>query len=258
MNQSLASHVHRQRVTLAYSCGTGQAFTGGSGTTIITLEAACGNLRYFDPVSNTLVVKSASANGYQRDIMARIAKFATFRNNCSVPCMLEVYSCVPKQDTGITPVTAYTNGLADQNNPTSTSPLMHPKDSVQLNALWSCKRVIKKTLKPGGTASCRHFSKQFQYNFALVDEHPDEYQKKYGGHFYMVRLCGILGHDNPTTININTMPARVDVKIDTHFTFSYDAGKDLHDFSISDLSEVLTAPEAWIQPLASSNTFSTL
>lgn len=257
MNQSVATHKHRVRETASYASADKTVYISGHGTTINDLQTACSNLRYFDSVNNTLVTHDASEGTYQRDIRLAITKFATFANNSSVPTRIEVYSCTPKEDTSIEPPTAFANGLIDQGNPSSVSPLVYIKDSIQLKSSWSCKRVIKKTLRPGAVVSCRWFKKQFSFNFALVDVHNFSYQKRYGGHYFMVRVCGPLGHDGTlTTTQIGLLGAGVDAKYDTHYTFSYDAGKDLHDISINDQSNTFTnGGEIRFDPSGSFRTF---
>ena len=234
MRQQQAVHVHRHRAVGVWSTASNIQKVDGIGLTRTNLEDAMKNLRFYDPGSNALVTVDAGLGTYNRDITCRISRFLQLGNNTTVPCEVEVYSCIPKNDVTNTPPTWYTNGLTDQGNPDANSTLMKPKDSAQLRLNWSCKRIMKKTMAPGTRASVAFFGKTFQYDIAMTDVHTLAYQRKYGGHFFMIRLSGKLAHDQTTSTLVGLAEARVDYKIENHYRFTYDAGKDLEDYSISD------------------------
>lgn len=250
MNQQQATHVHRYRSTAQYTVSNGQQTVTGSVAegTNARLEAAMATLRYFDPATNSLVVANPTSGTYQRDISVRIYRRVTMKNNTNAPVRVEIYSCLPKVDTSIEPVTAFVNGLADQGAPSTTSPLVRFKDSIQLKDLWNCKLVKKTTLQPSQTISATKWHKSFDYNFALIDVHALEYQKKYGGHYWAFVLNGVIVHDATTKTLVAQGRGDVDCQFDTAWTFTYDAGKDLHNISVFDASPAIGSDRYYLRP----------
>lgn len=236
MKQSMAVHSHRIRDTHSNSCGANaNNFIGYQANgTITALEAAMANLRYFDPGTNALVTANPAGGTFQRDINVSIWRRMLVKNNYQIPVYVELYSCIPKVDGSSTPVSLYTSGLADQGDPTNTCVLLNFKDSIDLKNMWECKLLKRGVLKPGSSFIGTRYHKEFEYNFGVTDQHADLYQRRYGGHSWVIKLSGVLGHDPGAGTLVGGAAGQVDAEEHTIYTFKYDAGKDLHDITCVD------------------------
>lgn len=243
MNCTVATHTHRQRrlggVTVARnSVDYHYIDCGGSKTGI---EAAMANLRFFDANTNSLVVKDISVGTYSREVVMNIHRKLTLRNNYQVPCEVSVYKCWPKDATNITSRGAYINGMTDQMvSFDSTSPLLYPSDSREMKNLWQVKLAKSCVLQPGSFFSLSDKQKDFCYQFSTNDSHALEYDRNQGGFNWLIRIAGVLGHavtiPDPT---YGTVRAGLDWMCNTTFHMKYDAGKDLEDYSVNNLSNLV-------------------
>lgn len=214
------------------------SFTVNS-TTI--LETSMANLRYYDAATNALVTADPSVGTFQRDITVKeVYAMINCRNNYQVPCKMTIYAMVPKKDTGVTPATFFTAGLADQGNPTATSPLVHLTDSEILKENWKIAKSVSKQLNPGQELSCSWSHGKFEYDFSNVDTHALAFQKIYGGMVFLTRLEGVIGHDSVVTTEQGYLPVACDCEVHTKWVFEYDAGKDLQDIFIDDNADTFT------------------
>lgn len=196
------------------------------------LEAAVGNLRFYDSNTNTIVTRSIASLSASVDIRIVSQMHAlTCKNNYDIPCHVTIYACYPKSDTSLTPIVCYQNGLADQGNPPNTSQLLYPTDSNVFNELWGIKSKKSKILRAGEVLSLKYFSKPYTYNPSDIDAHADSFQKRYGAMSFMVFLKGVAAHNST---NIGTGDAGVDILIYSRRVFEYDAGIKLNDYSADD------------------------
>lgn len=238
INARTAVHVHRQRRSGRVLSNPGMTNivdvqTAGSKASI---EASFNNLRYFDPATNALVVGDPFSGTYSRDICLSIVRKLLVRNNYQVPVHVQVWSCRPKDASQDSALSLYTSGLVDQNNPSSTSPLVYVSDSKDLTCTWNIKCVVNRTLQPGQSATASANDKRFDYQISVNDENTVAFQKKQGGHNFLIRVTGILGHDNAGAAQYGIIPAGVDYLFDAVYRVEYDAGKDLQDYSVDDTS----------------------
>lgn len=241
MKQQTATHIHRTRT--ATSCGVTAKVTAicedDEGGKITDIEAAMANLRYFDPATNALVTADPSTGTYHRDVRVAVFRKLTLKNNYQVPLKVQVFSCIPRDATNVTPKTCHSDGLADQGNPGALSALVYITDSMQLRDMWKCKMVANRVIKPGSQIVATANTPLFNYEISTNDAHNLKYQKKQGGHVFMYRIHGVLGHDT-VAAEYGLLPGRVDHMMDVVYKFNYDAGKDLHDISVSDSSNTFT------------------
>ncbi len=142
-------------------------------------------------------------------------------------CNLKVYLCKAKDDTSITPSSAWSSGLADSGNVSAITQLnQFPSDTDLFNDLWSSKVAGNFTLSPGQTASVSHTVKNVEYDPSLVDTHNLTYQKEYKAFTWMFVVSGVLSHD--TTLNEQGMAAcGVDFSHHVSTVISYDAGTNI-------------------------------
>lgn len=237
-----ATHTHRERLTFRILANPNEAtYTSNSALgTVSALEGMMSNLRYFNPATNTMVTADPSVGDYQRDILIKSLVYNTkVSNNYQIPCELRIYAMRPRADTNVTPAQYFQQGLADQGNPSVVSPLVYPSDCEILQEQWKVVKSAKKILYPGQSLNLSHSLKEFQYDFSHVDTHATDYQERYNGFSFAYRLEGVLGHDTVQDEQ-GQLQAGVDVQIDTKVVFEYDAGKDIHDITVNDVSDSFT------------------
>jgi hypothetical protein len=242
INQRTAIHIHRIRDTgsLVTSGVNNQArhnITCGGG--ISKHEAAAANLRYWNPQTNTLVGADPTIGTYSRDLCISISRKLLCRNNYQVPCHIQIWNCIPKTsvDVGDTPNSLWQNGLTDQMaTPASNSPMMYISDVDDLKNLWQINCLVNRQIQPGQEVVATSVSERFDYTIATNDAHADEYQKRQGGHIFLMRITGVLQHDSGGVAEVALGRAGIDWMCDVTYKFEYDAGKDLHEYSIVDNS----------------------
>lgn len=208
-------------------------YVGISG--VSTLEAVIANLKYYDPSAPTTLVTADFASGsFQKEVtFSKIYGKVTVRNNYQVPCKVKLYVCRPKEDTSISPIVCYTNGLTDMGAPTSTSTLMNLTDSDEFNSLWNIIKSSKHTLLPGQEASIIHSGKLFQYDPSFVDDHTLSFQARFDGAVVVIRVEGVLGHDTSANEQAR-MQAGVDYESYILHEVQYSAGADIKYYVLSD------------------------
>jgi len=205
-------------------------------------ETILSQLRYYDPSSpSTLVNADGTTGTYDKNFnFTKIYAKMNVRNNYQVPCKVTIFVVKPKQTTSISPITAYTNGLSDVGNPTSTSPLLHLTDSPQFNDLWKIESSVKKVLQPGEELSLIHTQKKPSiYDPSLTDSQTQTYQTKFYCRQFVIRVEGILGHDTSADEQ-GTMLAGVDYQQNRRWEVHYDAGIPLNYLTQVDLSDSFT------------------
>lgn len=216
--------------------------TGISGWLPTNLEAAISSLPFFNPATpGTLTTADFTSGTYNKDILFRtLTSKLTLRNNYQIPCNIRVYKCVPKSATSITPTTAFTNGLADQGAPASTSPLVFISDSEQFLDLYKIVRTDKAYLQPGDQYTVSDSDKNVIYDPSFLDSQTATLDnKRYKNFSYVVRVDGCLAHDSSASERGQAQGA-VDYQIDRIFHIQYDAGVDLNYISVSDSSNTFT------------------
>lgn len=243
MNQQQAEHVRRRRDTGQLVCNLAESSVNNisSRSTIGDIEAACAQLRYFNPATNALVTQSGVTGTYSRDINLSIYRKIMVVNNYNVAVNVEIFSCFPRNATSIPPQQAWANGLADNGGLSQTSPLTYVSDSAELTDIWEIRKVCKGRLLPAQMKMCTATTPEFSYQIATADNHTLAYQRNQGGHGWLVRLVGSIGHDNTTSNLINTIPGGIDWMTDVTYKIKYDAGKDLKDYSVENNSGNITA-----------------
>lgn len=223
------------------SSANSSSIGGAAPYTVTTLETAMNNLKVFDPAAPaTLISVDFSQGTFQKEILfSKITSKMLVRNNYQVPAKVRLYLCTPKNDTSISPPTAFSQGLSDESAATTSDANIYPTDVEQFNDLWSIKESVAKELQPGQELSLSHSIKSFQYDTSFNDSHSLSYQKKYQSHYYMIRVEGILGHDT-TADEQGILSAGVDYLLDRTFTLKYDAGADLKYIQLTDNSDAFS------------------
>lgn len=238
VNGNMATHSHRILNNYQYDTFQGSAnfWSVPSTGSRSAIEVAATKLRYFDPGTNAMVTASAATGTYTRSVRVWLQDRIEICNNYRTACHVELYSCIPKVDTNDTPTVAYSQSMVDQGNPDAESVLVNFGDAKELKKMWTLKRVQSKWLNGGQTMVAFRRSKSFDYDFAVADEQTQEYQRRYGGHIWLIRVYGAIAHDNVSGVTqaCHYMEASVDVITQQHFNFFYDAGKNVREISIDE------------------------
>lgn len=233
---------HDRQTYAAKSLVNQQTHQLGYAVRTTELETVLAQLRFFD-IANpaTLVNASGAAGTYSRDYLFKtIYSRLEFMNNYQIPCKVTIYVCCPKEDTSITPTTAFTDGLVDQGNPSNVSPMVHLTDSIQFNKLWRiCKRKSR-VLMPGRRLSCTMSVRNVMYDPALVDSHGLVYQTKYRNYQFVVRVEGVIAHDSSVATEQGFAAAGGDFWVHTKYVVAYEAGTDLKYIHINDGADTFT------------------
>lgn len=215
--------------------GAGGVSVNTSGTataldvSVSNLETVLAQLRYYNPsVPGTLTTADGAAGTFQKDFLFnKLSMKVLFRNNYQIPCKVRIFVCQPKEDTSISPVTAFTNGLTDIGAPSSGAPNVYLTDSVQFSDLWKIVASKKAVLEPGREVTISHSVKPFHYDPSLVDSHSQSYQNRFASTVIIYRLEGVLSHDSAVSTEHGTSQARLDIRSDVTYEVRYSAGADI-------------------------------
>lgn len=238
VESNMGTHVQRRRATGGVLASTAQKIITSSELCSITLlEEVLAQLRYYDPSAPSALVQASGVTGtYQKEFYFKsIYHCLSVRNNYQVPCKVKLFFVQSKRDTSIAANTAFTNGLADVGNPTSTSPLVYLSDSPQFNDLYSIVTSSKSVmLQPGAELSISNISKGFQYDPSFVDSHALSYQRRYQDMQFVIDFQGAIGHDTVVAGQQTNLPCGLDWWVHTTFTVRYSAGADIKYIYIDD------------------------
>lgn len=238
-----ARHTHRYCATGAVECPVRQVeVASAAGFNATRIETAIANLRYYNPaLPGTLTTANASTGTYTRQVhFEKVHDSLTLRNNYTAPVTLRLYICEPKNDTSVDPLTFYNDGVADQAanaEAVDTSALIYPSDINNLTSNWRLKMKRNMVLQPGAQTTVTHTTKPFDYDPAIFDSHALQYQQKWQGFIWLIRIEGILAHDNAVGTEQLLATAKLDFRIVRTHVITYDAGVNLDDISIDDDSD---------------------
>lgn len=204
------------------------------------LETALAELRFFNPSAPGTLIQGSGATGtYSRNYLFDIYGKLLVRNNYQVPAKVTVYTLAPKEDTSITPVTAYANGLVDVGNPDYASQMLYLTSSPQFNELWRIVASKKMILQAGQEVEVIHSTGKFSYDPATFDSQTSEFQRKNKAFTFVVRVDGPLAHDSSADQQ-GFCAAGIDASWTFKYTVSYEAGVDLIYYVLSDASDSFT------------------
>jgi len=247
VNADNATHTHRVSNTNRAICGAASTvgYLQMDAFTPARIESAISNLRYYDPANPaTLVTASGILGTFQRKFgIHQMYSKVVVRNNYRVPAKVTIYCLRPKVDTSITPQIAFTNGMADQGNPTTNRTMLHYTDSDQFRELWTIEKSKSFELTPGHERSMTVSQSAFEYDPALGDVHALTYRRGTHTKVFVVRIEGVLCHDASVSTEQGKAPAAVDVSVESKFVIKYDAGTNLNDISVSDGYDSFTNAE---------------
>lgn len=238
LNTDLSTRTYRQRDTNQVLAASNSKASRQITFTVGQLETAISTLRYYSESTGAYVTQSPTGTASHDIRIHSLYDRVLARNNFTIPCYVEMYLCVPKRDTSILPVTAFTNGMTDQGNPNPDSPLLYLTDSDQFNDIWSIKSSSKKIVMPGNSVKLTYTSKPFDYNSSLFDSHALDYQSAFKSHVFVIRVTGIVGHGGSTTTTVAVTQSGLDIIRDMTVVVKYDGGGPaVNDIAVVDNSD---------------------
>lgn len=202
-----------------------------------TLETCLTNMRWWSEATGAYV-DASPLTGAAIDIkFVKVYSNLLVRNNYQSPCEVFIYCVVPKVDTSISPSTAYTNGLTDQDAPSATNCLLFLSDSDEFKKLYKIEKSYHRYLDAGRQVSFSYaVKKPFYYDPSHYDDQSDTYQPSYGTHLWVVRTVGVLGHDTVAQ-EFGTLNSGVDYMCDRTVVCEYDSGgPGLNDIAVNNAS----------------------
>lgn len=208
------------------------------------IETALAQCRYYNPSTPSALTTADGATGsYQKEFLFNkcFGKVVCV-NNYQVPCVVDIYVCKSKADTSLSPNTAFNNGITDITNALtgSTNSQLYPTDSPQFNDLWTIESHVEKQLQPGQMCSASTGKiPSFQYDPSLVDSHTMIYQKKFHARVCLIRVRGVVGHDN-TADEQGFLQAGIDISYHHMFEIRYSAGADIKFIHVIDGASTFT------------------
>lgn len=236
LNATTTTYVWRKRAydrveSSGNNVSTKASFSGNSLTYV---EQAIDSLKYYDPSAPSALVSADFTSGsYNKQVMLSGNSRLLVKNNYTVSCKCTVYVVVPRGDTSITANTAVENGWTDVGLLFTTGVNQYPEDSLQFMQMWKIVKKKKKILKIGQAMTAGFKIREFMYNPALADAHTETFQPRYQAHQYLIRVEGILAHDNSLDQQ-GLLRGGVDVQIDTTIVAKYDGGADIKFVEIQD------------------------
>lgn len=242
LNAGMGQLIYRQRGTGRILASVNQQTLYNLATVHLTfIEGVLAQLRYYNPSApSTLVTADGTTGTYSKSFLIKsIVVKLKLKNNYQVPCQVRTYSCIPRADTSTDPATAFTQGLADVGNPTSSSQLVYVTDSPQYNELWKCVKSTNQVLMPGDEVDLYHKTAPFHYDPSYADSNTDTYQPSMRAHAFLVRIDGVLGHDT-TLSEQGFLQAGVDFSSDRIVQVEYQAGADIKYIYVTDGSSSFT------------------
>ncbi len=192
----------------------------------LSIEDFINPLKWFDPTNpGTRLNVNFNAGTIQKEILIDRMDFSlTIKANYLIGCQYDIYLCMLKSDTDLTPEALYTTGITLISNATVSNPLMYPTDVPLLKDIWSTKRVKSGILRPGQQVTCFHRSRPFSYDPSLSDNQTELYQVRFRSMAYLLRIHGLIAHDSMVGDQQGLAPAQVDWMTTDVLQCRYNAG----------------------------------
>lgn len=218
--------------TTARASGNSQAVLEWSPVTTSKCELILAQCKFFNPAfPSALITASEVAGTYQRDShFSKIFMTATVRNSYQTGLTLKVYLCTCKDDTSISPASAWQQGMPDFSNLSPDLALLgtYPTDSSLAKDLWNWKVVKTTHLLPGASVTVSHTCKPFGFDASTSDSHALIYQNEWAkSPVFVFVIQGDVGHDTAISSEQTVLPCGIDVQQKVTYVVDYNAGIDL-------------------------------
>lgn len=192
-----------------------------------SIEGALDQAKILDPNAGTLTEVEVDLNtidGLKVKIINAKA-IRTFRNNGQTPCNLECYYLFAKKrmGTAVTPLTILEDGLENAGITTNelTDLRFNVYDSKSFNDFFRIMRVKKYRVNAGDEVEIQlNRRKPFIYDPDIFDDHSASSKQPKIYQAVLVRMSGVVSHDDTTTTNVGTCNATLDYMDLTHIKYS--------------------------------------
>jgi hypothetical protein len=202
------------------------------------IESVLAKVYEYDTTTGNMSTVDFTAGTAMKEIQfTGVYSKVVVRNNYLKPARVSLYVVAPKGETSVLPMTAISNGLTDMSNATSADPMIYPSDSPQFRDLWKIKVRKDFYLTTGKSAVLSWSTKGFQYDPSFADSHNLEYQPRWKGHCYLIRVEGV---PSSGTGGTGLSDAQVDCIFETHYKLKYPGGADFERLELSD-NQTITA-----------------
>lgn len=240
-NASITTLTHRTRDTAKVATGIGLMGTFHvDAVKKQYIEGVLTDLPHYDP-DDPANLRSVNGNTgtFNKEIFIQsITSKLTVKNNFQIPMNVEVIVYINKEDTGFNPVDAWTGGLQNVGDPSSTSPLTFMSDGNDvLGNLWTRKSTKKVFLQPGASFEQKIYTKSFKFNPAYTDSHAFDYQDEFHASNFVIRLIGPLGHDS--LASVGRLLGGLDYELDRTMVVKYDGGAKMKQVKVVDNTPAL-------------------
>lgn len=165
--------------------------------------------KIYNTTTNQFEVKDSSnpqTGVTQCFVFPRVCTSLMFRNNFQTDNHVQIYSCVPKDDTDIDVRLTWNQALiAGSSNVDYNGAVPTGGNAVQLNGVfitdmpavldaWNIKRVFNKVLKPGHEGSVTHIIKDCTYRPDVQQATPFNFKPLNKSHQWLVIMNGRISH----------------------------------------------------------------
>lgn len=224
---------------LTYRSSTYHRLLAPQNTTIVNnypwndvgnIELAVAQLRYYDiKIPGTTLVANFSTGTDSKAVqIVSAGRRINIRANYNQDCRYWVYLCKVKMDTDLTPSVLWSDGVSDATNGIVNDVLIYPSDSHSLNEIWDVKIAKKGLLLAGRQISCSYNdNKPHFFDPALIDAQSTNYSRKNHAFAFLVRVCGVVGHDVIDNTLHGVAETAVDVETFQYYKIKYNAGMDV-------------------------------
>jgi hypothetical protein len=194
-----------------------------------TNEAALGNLRFFNPaVPGTLTSANAASGTFLRKYEFKYMKVdMTWRcastNGGTVTAMI----VLPKRNGDDTPLTTFTNGIADQGVGgalVKEQPSIWITDSAQFNEKYKIVKKIHKHLEPGQQLTLSYNTGCYRYDPTAFDDDPTSVRKDAKQVFMVASILGDLVGEQGNPFTVTYGQTSMQFMMSQQWKVEYDAG----------------------------------
>lgn len=246
MNSTTATKIYRERFTTSIVNDTVnetvfQAIALGDHT---LMQRALTKLKYYDFSAAPPVLTEVDGNSgtFQRSYLFKSKYKLSVRNNCSVPCWVSVWMCLPKEETSLSPAETWISGNADIGGATLNTAVMgSPYDSTIFKYAWRVIQKKKMLLNSGQEFSC-YYRTSYTYDPSIDDTFNKEFYPKWCGLAALVHLEGVISHADSITTDIGSGKASIDTFAEVQHTVTYDGGYSGVFVEVLNSSDALPEP----------------
>lgn len=222
MSKNIAVHDYRYTDSIQVTHNNNECAYGIiNGCTAQSIEESIDNLTFIDraatPALDSIDLRTL---GRHHDVnVADIFCSVVLRNNAVIPCIVDIYTLIAKDDTGYTPLTAMTQDDANYNVTDSNVNIQtYPSDFALFNRKYKIVKHARSQLNGGDEMKMVYSRKLRKYDPEVNDE-INTYNA--GDQFFFIRTMGVVAHDATTTTSVGRGDGGVDVVFQRKWKIKY-------------------------------------